>query len=198
MDKIYALIGVMVFAISMAAANSFVDLDEGLEIRGNQIIDDSNDEQIELDPDGVTRFLVEAEFEDEVLFFNDLDIRGDIEMNQGDISNVETLESFFEQNCRSEESGPDGMVVVDVEDDGEIICENLDPRFYNLDGDRLEGNLNASGYSFNDVGLIRSNVEPLDVEGDFRSTGNVRAESELTTDVGTVTSEVPMCIGDQC
>lgn len=200
MDKIWYLMVPLFLAISLAAADSFVDLDDGIEIRGDEIIDDSNDVQIQIDPeaDGTTRIFVDAEFEQTATFFNQLDIRDNVDMNQNDISNVDEIRSFFEQHCRSDGEIPDGRIAVDVEDDGEIVCENLDPRYYNLDGDRLEGNLDANGYTFENIGVLKSNEEPLDVEDDFRATGNVRAEGDLTSDRGVVTSETSMCIGDQC
>jgi len=76
----------------------------------------------------------------------------DLNMNNYDIENINELAEFFDSAC------PAGEAVVDVDDDGSILCtdvsDDVSDDYVSRDGDTMTGTLDMTGEDIIDIGNL--------------------------------------------
>ena len=107
-------------------------------------------------------------------FSLDLNVGGDLDMETGDISNINELSGFFGDACG------EGSYAKGVNDDGSIVCEDIedevDDEFVHQTGDYMTGDLDMRGNNILDVGTL--NTEDVSASGDVLAEGRVVASAE--------------------
>ena len=97
----------------------------------------------------------------------------DLDMNNQDIQNINELAEFFDSAC------PTGEAVVDVNDDGNLVCMDVSDEvsgdYVNRDGDSMTGDLDMRD---NEIELDNNQLSGETISFDGSSSTGLRAENE--------------------